>query len=106
LICTVEKTELRHVARRLPNDPPGTSRSSARDDPDVACALDQLGKRIRALRRGCKLTQAGAASRAKLAETHWRDIERARTNPTVATLVGVACALQVTLLALFDDDET
>lgn len=105
MTATVETIDLRHVARWSSNNPPGASRSPARDDPDVACALDRLGKRIRALRLVCRLTQRAAAARAKLAETHWHEIEGARTNPTVATLVGVACALRVTLPALFDDDE-
>jgi DNA-binding XRE family transcriptional regulator len=110
LTATVETLDLRHVARGVLEQPTWglavarTRRS--RDDPDVGCALDRLGKRIRALRLDCKLTQRAAAARARLAETHWHEIEGARTNPTVATLVGVARALRVTLPALFDHDET
>jgi transcriptional regulator with XRE-family HTH domain len=68
----------------------------------VARALSRLGKRVRALRIGRKLTQEVAADLAKLDEKHWQDIEGARTNPTVATLVGVARALKVTLAELVD----
>ena len=39
---------------------------------------------------------------AKLDEKHWQDIEGARTNPTVASLVGVARALKVPLSGLFE----
>jgi transcriptional regulator with XRE-family HTH domain len=73
----------------------------------VARALKRLGERVRALRLQRKLTQDGAAEAAKLDQNHWQAIERARTNPTVATLVGVARALEVTLPKLFelDDDD-
>jgi transcriptional regulator with XRE-family HTH domain len=68
----------------------------------VARALNRLGKRIRALRLERGLTQEQAAEIAKLDEKHWQDIEGARTNPTVATLVGIARALKVTLSKLFE----
>jgi transcriptional regulator with XRE-family HTH domain len=68
----------------------------------VARALNRLGKRIRALRIERALTQEQAAELAKLDEKHWQDIEGARTNPTVATLVGIARALKVTLSELFE----
>ena len=77
-------------------------RSSARDAPGVSTALNRLAKRIRALRLELELTQEAAAEAAKLDEKHWQDIEGARTNPTVATLVGVARALKVTLGELFE----
>jgi transcriptional regulator with XRE-family HTH domain len=69
----------------------------------VARVLDRLGKRVRALRVVRKLTQAGAAEAAKLDHSHWQAIERARTNPTVATLVGVVRALEVKLPELFKE---
>jgi transcriptional regulator with XRE-family HTH domain len=69
----------------------------------VSRALTRLGVRIRALRLERELTQEKAAEFAKLDEKHWQDIEGARTNPTVATLVGVARALKVTVAELFDD---
>ena len=46
-----------------------------------------------------------AAEAARLDKKHWQDIEGARTNPTVATLVGIARALKVTLSELFEDDD-
>jgi putative transcriptional regulator len=96
------KIDPRRVARWPSNDRSGTWRSSARDAPGVSRALTRLGKRIRALRQERKLTQEEAAETAKLDEKHWQDIEGARTNPTVATLVGVSRALKVTLSELFD----
>jgi transcriptional regulator with XRE-family HTH domain len=71
----------------------------------VARALNRLGKRVRALRNERELTQEGAAEIAKLDEKHWQDIEGARTNPTVATLVGIARALKVTISELFADKD-
>jgi DNA-binding XRE family transcriptional regulator len=92
----------RYVARWPSTKKAGSWRSSARDAPGVARALSRLGKRVRALRIERKLTQEVAAEAAKLDEKHWQDIEGARTNPTVATLVGVARALKVTLSELVD----
>jgi transcriptional regulator with XRE-family HTH domain len=57
------------------------------------------------LRRARDLTQEQAAEIAKLDEKHWQDIEGARTNPTVATLVGIARALKVSLSELFETDK-
>jgi len=54
------------------------------------------------LRLERNLTQEQAAETAKLDEKHWQDIEGARTNPTVATLVGIARALKVTVSQLFE----
>ena len=70
----------------------------------MARALNRLGKRVRALRLQRKLTQEAAAEVAKLDEKHWQDIAGARTNPTVATLVGIARALKVTISELFEQD--
>jgi transcriptional regulator with XRE-family HTH domain len=71
----------------------------------VSGALSKLAKRIKALRVELDITQEAAAEAAKLDEKHWQDIEGARTNPTVATLVGVARALKVTLAQLFEKPE-
>ncbi len=68
----------------------------------MARALKRLGKHVRALRIDRELTQEEAAEIARLDGKHWQDIEGARTNPTVATLVGVARALEVTLSELFE----
>jgi len=70
--------------------------------PGIARTLRLLGKRVRALRLVGKLTQEQAAESAKLDEKHWQDIEGGRTNPTVASLVGVARALDVPLAKLFE----
>jgi transcriptional regulator with XRE-family HTH domain len=71
----------------------------------VATALNRLGKRVRTLRLDREMTQEEAAEIAKLDEKHWQDIEGARTNPTVATLVGIARALKVTLSELFEHEK-
>ena len=78
-------------------------RSSARTAPGVATALKKLGKRIRALRDEKELTQEEAAEAARLDSKHWSDIETGRTNPTIASLVGVSRALKVKLGDLFED---
>ena len=71
----------------------------------MATALNRLGKRVRSLRLDRELTQEAAAEVAKLDGKHWQDIEGARTNPTVATLVGIARALKVTLSELFEHEK-
>jgi DNA-binding XRE family transcriptional regulator len=96
------RIDARGVARWPSNDRSGNWRSSARDAPGVSTALNRLGKRVRALRLAADMTQEQAAEAAKLDEKHWQDIEGARTNPTVATLVGIARALEVSLAELFD----
>lgn len=64
--------------------------------------MRRLGRAIRALRDEAGLTQEEAAGRAQLDPKHWQELEAGRTNPTVATLVAVARALEVTLGDLFD----
>lgn len=81
------------------------SRSSARSASGVTTALTLLGARVRALRAGRALTQEQAAARGKLDQAHWRAIEAGHTNPTVATLVGIARALKVDITDLFTDEE-
>lgn len=68
----------------------------------MGAALSRLAKRVRARRQELSLTQEQAAEVAKLDEKHWQDIEGARTNPTVATLVGIARALELSLSELFE----
>lgn len=48
------------------------------------------------------MSQEALAEEAGLASKHIQDIEHGRTNPTVATLVGLAGALKVQLKDLFD----
>ena len=105
VVAIGRKIDLGCMARWSSNDRSGTWRSSARDAPGVARALNRLGKRIRTLRLEKKLTQEAAAEIAKLDEKHWQDIEGARTNPTVATLVGISRALKVTLAELFEHED-
>jgi DNA-binding XRE family transcriptional regulator len=78
-----------------------TWRSGARDAPGFSHAVKGLGKRIKELRETAELTQEEAAEAARLDVKHWQDVENARTNPTVATLVGIARALDVELAELF-----
>ncbi|HEY5936212.1 MAG TPA: helix-turn-helix transcriptional regulator [Kofleriaceae bacterium] len=78
-----------------------SSRSSARDNPAVAAAIARLAKQIKELRGEKALTQEAAAERAKLDVKHWQDLEAGKTNPTMATLVGVAKSLGVGIERLF-----
>lgn len=78
-------------------------RSEARNSRRVVAALKALGRRVRALRARVGLTQQEAAEKAGLSVQHWSDLECGRSNPTVATLIGMARALGVELNAFFDE---
>lgn len=77
-------------------------RSAARRSPQLTKALRRLGRRVQQLRHEAELSQEEAASRAGLDAKHLQTIEAGRTNPTVATLVGLARSLGVTLSELFE----
>jgi len=66
-------------------------------------AIEHLGARVRQLREARHLTQESLAEAAGLATKHLQDIERGRTNPTLATLVGLARALGVGIHTLLLD---
>lgn len=76
-------------------------RSSARRHPEIQAAARSLGQRIRALRRERGLSQEVLAERAGLDWKHLQVIEAGRTNTTLASLVGVARGLGVSLAELF-----
>lgn len=64
--------------------------------------LTQLGTRVRKLRRDRKLTQEELARRAQLDPKHVQAIEAGGTNLTVASLLGLAVALEVSPGSLLD----
>lgn len=57
---------------------------------------------MRALREAKKLTQEELATRAQLDAKHIQTIEAGKTNTTMASLVGIAAALDVRLAELFE----
>jgi transcriptional regulator with XRE-family HTH domain len=62
-----------------------------------------LGKRVRALRTGLKLSQEQLAERADLHWTHISGIERGQHNITLHTLTRLARGLGMPLSELFAD---
>jgi transcriptional regulator with XRE-family HTH domain len=50
---------------------------------------------VRSLRNERELTQQAAAEKASIETKHWQRIEAAGTNPTLATLISIAKALDV-----------
>jgi ribosome-binding protein aMBF1 (putative translation factor) len=76
-------------------------RSEARSDPETLRTFRKLGERIRALRGQRKLTQEQLAERAALSVQHLLDLEHGRSNPTLASLIGIARGLDVSLPELF-----
>jgi transcriptional regulator with XRE-family HTH domain len=67
----------------------------------VKGVLARLGNRIRELRTARGLTLEAAAERADLDDGHLQAIETGQSNPTVASLAGIARSLGVSLEELF-----
>jgi transcriptional regulator with XRE-family HTH domain len=78
-------------------------RSEARSDPETLRALVKLGKRIRELRLQREITQEALAERAAISVQHLLDLEHGRSNPTFASLHGLARGLDVPLRDLFEE---
>ena len=82
--------------------PKSTYKSRARRSRTVDVALKSLGRRVQKLRDDQDLTQEEAAGRAKIDPKHFQAIEAGRVNVTVASLLGIARCLKVTLSELFE----
>ena len=67
----------------------------------VARVRKELGRNIWQKRHALGLTQADAAERAGLHWRHFQKVETGQVNVTLATLVGIAYALETTIAALF-----
>jgi transcriptional regulator with XRE-family HTH domain len=63
----------------------------------------KLGKRIRELRLERDATQEALAEKAAISVQHLLDLEHGRSNPTIASLMGLARGLDVPLGDLFKD---
>lgn len=63
----------------------------------------QLGARIRELRSKNRWSQEEFADRCGLHRSHMGEIERGRSNVTLATLVIIVQKLQTTVSELFED---
>jgi len=76
------------------------ARGEARDD-DVRRS-DTIGRKIRARRLRLQLTLEETAGRVGISKPFLSQVERGLARPSVATLVGIARALGVTLQYFFD----
>jgi transcriptional regulator with XRE-family HTH domain len=66
-----------------------------------------FGRVLRRIRRECDLSQEALAHRAGLARNHVSELERARRDPGLATLVQLADALNMgvgELMTCFDEE--
>lgn len=81
----------------MARQPPSQFRSAARNARGVRLVLVRLGRVVRARRKELGLTQEKMAEKMGLDAKHLQLIEVGQTNPTVATLVGVARGLGVEL---------
>jgi transcriptional regulator with XRE-family HTH domain len=78
------------------------ARSAARRSPLLAGVKKRLGRRVAELRQEAGLTQEALAEKAKIDPKALQFIEYGSTNVTLASLVGVAKALDVSLSELFE----
>jgi transcriptional regulator with XRE-family HTH domain len=78
-------------------------RSDARSDPTTSRTFIELGRRIRSLRLEQRATQEAIAEKAAISVQHLLDLEHGRSNPTLASLCGIARGLGVSLQDLFTD---
>ena len=67
----------------------------------VERAKRTLGANMRRMRYALGLTLGEAGARAGLHWRHFQKVEAAEVNATIATLVGIAAALETTLAGLF-----
>jgi DNA-binding XRE family transcriptional regulator len=68
----------------------------------IARAQKRLGRRLRAIREEKGFTQEEAAERAAIHAKHLGVIEGGKTNTTFATLVALAYAYEVSIMAFFE----
>ena len=67
--------------------------------------LEEIGMRIKELRKSQGLSQLGLAQKAGLHRTYIADVERGMRNASVLTLLQVASGLGVTLRDLFAETQ-
>ena len=77
-----------------------TYRSAPRRSRALLVVTAKLAEKIRVLRTQQNLTQQVASDRADLETKHWQLLEAGGTNPTLATLIAIAKALDVELYEL------
>jgi transcriptional regulator with XRE-family HTH domain len=76
----------------------------ARSAPEVAAEFD-VGERLRTLRRFRRCTLQTVAERSGLSESFLSQVERGRSNASIASLRRIADALGVTMADLFEPEE-
>jgi transcriptional regulator with XRE-family HTH domain len=75
----------------------------ARSAPDVMAEVD-VGERLRTLRRFRRCTLQTVAERSGLSESFLSQVERGRSNASIASLRRIADALGVSMADLFEPD--
>jgi transcriptional regulator with XRE-family HTH domain len=75
----------------------------ARSAPEVTAEVD-VGERLRTLRRFRRCTLQTVAERSGLSESFLSQVERGRSNASIASLKRIADALGVSMADLFDAD--
>ena len=65
----------------------------------------KIGKKIRALRYQCNLTQEELANRCELTKGYISQLENELTSPSIATLIDILSALGTTLKEFFAEEE-
>jgi transcriptional regulator with XRE-family HTH domain len=75
----------------------------ARSAPDVSTEVD-VGERLRTLRQFRRYTLQSVAARSGLSESFLSQVERGRSNASIASLKRIADALGVSMADLFEPD--
>lgn len=65
----------------------------------------KIGKKIRALRHQCNLTQEELANRSELTKGYISQLENDLTSPSIATLIDILLALGTNLKDFFSEEE-
>lgn len=63
--------------------------------------IEALGKRMKEIRLSKSMTQTDVADLCNMEKTAYQRIEKARSSPTLTSLILIARALDVSLLDLF-----
>ncbi|WP_291524840.1 XRE family transcriptional regulator [Acidithiobacillus sp.] len=68
--------------------------------------MEQVCKKIRQLREDKGWSVRGLAARAEISPSALSQIEAGQNSPSIATLEKICAALQIPIVAIFDDGET
>lgn len=69
----------------------------------MAITLNDVGKKVKVIRKNCKVTQVELAKRSGLSLKAIRNIEQGRNSANIRSLMVIAVALNKRLVIFFDE---